>query len=82
VWESGTVLRVQSDRVIAESVHKIGSPVILITRRVKRIKRALERREWHRLHAKQGWRTEFTVGCCPQDLHRKEDVEAVISLER
>ncbi len=53
---------VQSDRVIAESVDKVGSPVILITRRVKRIKRALEHREWHRLHAKQGWRTEFTDG--------------------
>ena len=58
----GPMLHVQSDRVVAESVDKIGSLVILITRRVKRIKRALEHREWHRLYAKQGWRTEFTEG--------------------
>ena len=54
------MLHVQGDRLIAESVHKIGSPIILITRRVQRIKRALEHREWHGLDAKQGWRTEFT----------------------
>src|SRR5262245_42420014 len=60
--KSGPVLHVQSDRIIAERVDKISSPIILVTRRVQRIKRALELREWHRLHAKQGWRTEFTDG--------------------
>jgi hypothetical protein len=54
------MLHVQGNRIVAESVDEISPPIILITRRVKRIKRALEHRKWHPLHAKQGWRTEFT----------------------